>query len=104
MKTRLDIALAQSGLVASRSQAESYIKLGKVKVNGKILNKSSILVSSQDKLEVEGDVQYVGRAALKLAGAAKKFKLNLRQKYWRRLRRNRHAVRLRLPGNEDGTI
>jgi predicted rRNA methylase YqxC with S4 and FtsJ domains len=48
MKNRLDVALAARGLVASRSQAESYIKLGKVRVNGKILNKSSILVSDDD--------------------------------------------------------
>jgi 23S rRNA (cytidine1920-2'-O)/16S rRNA (cytidine1409-2'-O)-methyltransferase len=76
VKTRADIALAARGLVASRSQAESYIKLGKVKVNGKILNKSSILVSENDRLEVDQAEQYVSRAALKLAGAADTFNLN----------------------------
>jgi 23S rRNA (cytidine1920-2'-O)/16S rRNA (cytidine1409-2'-O)-methyltransferase len=80
MKTRLDIALAERGLVASRSQAESYIKLGKVRVNGKILNKSSILVSGDDKLKVEQDEQYVSRAALKLASVAAGFKLDFKDK------------------------
>lgn len=68
------------GLVTSRSQAESYIKLGKVKVNGKILNKSSILVSDVDKLEVEQAEQYVSRAALKLASVADKFALDFKGK------------------------
>jgi 23S rRNA (cytidine1920-2'-O)/16S rRNA (cytidine1409-2'-O)-methyltransferase len=79
-KKRLDVALAQKGLVATRSQAESYIKLGKVKVNGKILNKSSILVSEDDTLEVRGQVQYVSRAALKLESVAAKLKLDFKDK------------------------
>jgi len=80
MKSRLDVALTARGLVTSRSQAESYIKLGKVKVNGKILNKSSILVSDVDKLEVEQAEQYVSRAALKLASVADKFALDFKGK------------------------
>jgi len=79
-KKRLDVALAQRGLVATRSQAESYIKLGKVKVNGKILNKSSILVSDDDALEVRGGEQYVSRAALKLESVARKLKLDFTDK------------------------
>lgn len=79
-KKRLDVALAQRGLVATRSQAESYIKLGKVKVNGKILNKSSILVRDDDALEVRGEEQYVSRAALKLESVAKKLKLEFKDK------------------------
>jgi 23S rRNA (cytidine1920-2'-O)/16S rRNA (cytidine1409-2'-O)-methyltransferase len=79
-KKRLDVALAQRGLVASRSQAESYIKLGKVKVNGKILNKSSILVSDDDALEVRGEERYVSRAALKLESVAKKLKLDFKDR------------------------
>jgi 23S rRNA (cytidine1920-2'-O)/16S rRNA (cytidine1409-2'-O)-methyltransferase len=79
-KSRLDVELARRGLVASRSQAESYIKLGKVKVNGKILNKSSILVGVNDKLEVEQGQQYVSRAGLKLASAADKLGLDFKDK------------------------
>jgi 23S rRNA (cytidine1920-2'-O)/16S rRNA (cytidine1409-2'-O)-methyltransferase len=79
-KARLDIEMARRGIVASRSQAEGYIKLGKVKVNGKILNKSSILVSEADKLELEQDIQYVSRAALKLDSAANKLGLDFKDK------------------------
>jgi 23S rRNA (cytidine1920-2'-O)/16S rRNA (cytidine1409-2'-O)-methyltransferase len=80
VKNRLDIELAQRGLVATRSQAESYIKLGKVKVNGKILNKSSILVGFDDVLSVEQGEQYVSRAALKLASVVDKFGLDFKDK------------------------
>jgi 23S rRNA (cytidine1920-2'-O)/16S rRNA (cytidine1409-2'-O)-methyltransferase len=79
-KQRVDVALAARGLVASRSQAESYIKLGKVKLNGKILNKLSILVNDSDKLEVTQVEQYVSRAALKLASAADKLGLDFKDK------------------------
>lgn len=79
-KKRLDVALAQRGLAPTRSQAESYIKLGRVKVNGKILNKSSILVSDDDILEIRGEEQYVSRAALKLESVAAKLKLDFKDK------------------------
>ncbi|HEX5448256.1 MAG TPA: TlyA family RNA methyltransferase [Candidatus Saccharimonadales bacterium] len=79
-KKRLDVALAHRGLIASRSQAENYIKLGKVKVNGKILNKSSILVSDDDTLEIRGEELYVSRAGLKLESVAKKLGLDFRGK------------------------
>ena len=80
MKQRADVALAKRGLVVSRSQAESYIKLGKVRLNGKILNKSSILVSDDDQLKVEQDEQYVSRAALKLASVAQGLGLDFKGK------------------------
>jgi 23S rRNA (cytidine1920-2'-O)/16S rRNA (cytidine1409-2'-O)-methyltransferase len=79
-KKRVDVALAQRGLVATRSQAENYIKLGRVKVNGKILNKSSILVSDDDVLEIRGQEQYVSRAGLKLESVAKKLGLDFKDK------------------------
>ena len=76
---RLDKELQARKLVNSRSQAESYIKLGLVRVNGKTTTKSSFGVSESDKLAVEGQ-QYVSRAALKLASIAEQFKLDFRNK------------------------
>jgi 23S rRNA (cytidine1920-2'-O)/16S rRNA (cytidine1409-2'-O)-methyltransferase len=76
---RLDKELQSRKLVNSRSQAESYIKLGLVRVNNKIITKSGFGVSENDKLEVEGQ-QYVSRAALKLASIADQFKLDFRGK------------------------
>lgn len=76
MKQRLDVAMAERGLVSSRSQAESYIGLGQVKVNGHVVTKAGTLVSEVDVVTLAAQEQYVGRAALKLKSAAKTFKLD----------------------------
>jgi 23S rRNA (cytidine1920-2'-O)/16S rRNA (cytidine1409-2'-O)-methyltransferase len=74
------VALARRELVVTRSQAESYIKLGWVKVNGNIINKPGILVSDDDTLEIRGQERYVSRAALKLESVSKKLKLDFKVK------------------------
>lgn len=80
MKTRLDQFLAASKQVNSRSQAESYIKLGQVSVNGQIVTKPGALVSAKDNIKLESSEQYVGRAGLKLASVAKTLKINFKDK------------------------
>jgi len=80
MKTRLDQFLASSGQVNSRSQAESYIKLGQVSVNGQIVTKPGALVSVKDKIKLEVSEQYVSRAGLKLASVAKALNLSFKDK------------------------
>jgi len=79
-KKRLDVALTQRGLTSSRSQAESYVKMGKIKVNGKPASKPGILVSEDDALEIRGDERYVSRAGFKLESVAKKLKLDFKNK------------------------
>jgi 23S rRNA (cytidine1920-2'-O)/16S rRNA (cytidine1409-2'-O)-methyltransferase len=76
MKQRLDLTLAAAQLVNSRSQAESYIRLGKVTVNKKVVTKPGTMVSVSDTVEIKIDQQYVSRAALKLASVADLFKLS----------------------------
>lgn len=71
-KQRLDVAMVQKGLVASRSQAESYIKLGQVQVNGQAATKAGQPVGEQDVIVLTAEEQYVSRAALKLASVAQK--------------------------------
>lgn len=80
MKQRLDLALAQAGLVASRSQAESYIRMGSVSVNGKVITKTGHPVSDTDKITVNAPQQYVSRAGLKLASVAENFQLDFKDK------------------------
>jgi len=80
VKSRLDQEVVNRGLVASRSQAESYIKLGKVKVNGKAASKPSLAVSKDDKIQMIDQEQYVSRAGLKLASVAKTLGLNFKDK------------------------
>lgn len=70
MKRRLDVELNARGLVASRSQAESWIKLGKVMVDGKIVTKSGHFVTDASQIKLTALEQYVSRAGLKLASVA----------------------------------
>jgi 23S rRNA (cytidine1920-2'-O)/16S rRNA (cytidine1409-2'-O)-methyltransferase len=80
MKRRLDHTVAALGLTTSRSQAESFIRLGKVTVNGKVVTKAGALVVETDKVELKATEQYVSRAGLKLASVAEIFKLDFRGK------------------------
>lgn len=79
-KQRLDVIMAKRGLVASRSQAESYVRLGQVKVNGRVASKAGQMVSDTDKIQLTAEEQYVSRAALKLKSAAEIFKLDFKRK------------------------
>lgn len=80
MKERIDKLLATRGLVATRSQAESWIKLGKVTVDGRVINKPGHFVGENSIVNINADVQYVSRAGLKLASVADTFNLNFRDK------------------------
>jgi 23S rRNA (cytidine1920-2'-O)/16S rRNA (cytidine1409-2'-O)-methyltransferase len=80
MKTRLDKRLVEMGLVPTRSQAESYIKLGKVKVGQVVVSKPGFLVDEGAKIRLLAEDQYVSRAGLKLASVADVLKLDFRGK------------------------
>jgi len=80
VKIRLDQRLVQLGLVRTRSQAGSYIKLGEVKVNDRVTMKPGVLVSPDDIVELTAGEQYVSRAALKLASVAGHFGLDFQDK------------------------
>lgn len=79
-KTRLDNTLVRRGLVSSRSQAESWIKLGKVLVDGHVITKPGFFVSDNSVVILNAEEQYVGRAGLKLASVASALKLDFRGK------------------------
>lgn len=75
-KQRLDKVLVDNGLVRTRSQAESYIKLGTVFVNKKQITKPGFFVPDDAKIELRTGQQYVSRAGLKLASVADALQLN----------------------------
>lgn len=79
-KARLDQELVRRGLVATRSQAESFIKLGQVTVNRRVVIKPGYLVSESDEVKLTAKEQYVSRAGLKLASAASALGLDFRNK------------------------
>ncbi len=72
MTERLDTAMVSRGLVVSRSQAQSYIKLGKVRVGSVVITKPGFVVGPTDTIEMLDAQQYVSRAGLKLASVADK--------------------------------
>jgi len=80
MKQRLDQELVKRGLVATRSQAESYIRLGKVSVDGRVVTKPGIFVAEDSKIKLDQDEQFVSRAALKLKSVADKLELDFTNK------------------------
>ena len=69
MKVRLDNALVERGLVASRTVAQSLVMEGKVRVNGQVAVKSAVAVSADDLIEVEAPPRFVSRGGEKLEGA-----------------------------------
>ena len=73
---RLDLAVARLGLVESRSQAESYIRLGRVTVNNRIVTKPGFFVRDLSQIKLNQDEQFVSRAGLKLKSVAKKLGLD----------------------------
>lgn len=80
MKRRLDTELTSRGLVPTRSQAESWIKLGKVTVDGKQVTKPGFFVAPGAHIELEAEEKYVSRAGLKLASVAKILNLSFKNK------------------------
>lgn len=79
-KIRLDQALVQRGLTASRSQAENYIKLGYVQLNGKAITKPGLMVDNTSQIRLILKEQYVSRAAIKLASVANRLELDFKGK------------------------
>lgn len=80
MKARLDQLMAQRGLVGTRSEADNWIKLGRVFVNGKPAVKAGLFVDSAAEVELRTEERYVSRAGLKLASVAKTFDLDFKGK------------------------
>lgn len=69
-KQRLDVELTTRGITATRSQAESWVKLGKVTVDGRVATKPGQFVLPGAAIALHADAQYVSRAGLKLASVA----------------------------------
>lgn len=80
MKQRLDQALVKLGLVPTRSQGESFVKLGQVLVNKKPATKPGQMVSVTDVIELTATEQYVSRAGLKLASVAQTLGVDFKNK------------------------
>ncbi len=79
-KYRLDQELTKKGLTSSRSQAESWVRLGKVTVDGQVITKPGHFVRDDAVIKLTAKEQYVSRAGLKLASVAELLHLDFRDK------------------------
>ena len=70
MRDRLDKLLVKNGLVTTRQRAQAFIMEGKVRVDGKRVEKAGVRVDADAKVEIVGeDIPYVSRGGLKLEKA-----------------------------------
>ena len=74
---RLDQALVEQGLCASREKAQRAIMAGQVRINGHPARKASDTVKPQDHLELITPEKFVSRGGLKLEHALKLFALDV---------------------------
>jgi 23S rRNA (cytidine1920-2'-O)/16S rRNA (cytidine1409-2'-O)-methyltransferase len=76
-RLRLDLLLVERGAFPSRARAQSAVKAGFVKVDGKVVDQPSAEVAADARIEVTGDVHdYVSRGALKLEAALRAFEID----------------------------
>jgi 23S rRNA (cytidine1920-2'-O)/16S rRNA (cytidine1409-2'-O)-methyltransferase len=68
--------MVQRKLVRTRSEADSWIKLGKVTVDGAVALRSGMFVGEQTQIALTARERYVSRAGLKLASVAKVLQLD----------------------------
>lgn len=80
---RLDLYLVVKGFCSSRNKAKDLLLKGGVKMNGVVVNKSSIIVSEGDKVEVLQDAMmpFVSKGGVKLDKAIRAFGLDFQGKY-----------------------
>ena len=75
---RIDVYLAESGLVSSRTEAKRFIDEGAVYVNGKQMSKSSFDVDGSEEITVDKSVkEFVSRGGVKLKGALLEFHIDV---------------------------
>jgi 23S rRNA (cytidine1920-2'-O)/16S rRNA (cytidine1409-2'-O)-methyltransferase len=76
-RTRLDVALVERGLEASRERAQRLIVAGEVTVDGQPARAPSMLVAADAVLAIGKPLPYVSRGGLKLAHALDRFGIDV---------------------------
>ena len=73
---RADVFLVEHGYAKSRTEAQSAIRSGRVRINGQIVHKPSYQMAPNASVEYIKPHPYVSRGALKLAAALDHFDLS----------------------------
>ena len=76
-RTRLDVLLVDLGLVESRSLAQRLIMAGRVRVEGQVVYKPAVQISTSANVSLDPGPSYVSRGGQKLAAAILEFGLNV---------------------------
>jgi 23S rRNA (cytidine1920-2'-O)/16S rRNA (cytidine1409-2'-O)-methyltransferase len=71
--SRLDKALAETGLVESRQRAQALVMAGSVRVNGETERRPDRMVRPEDTLELDSGEGWASRGALKLLPVLEEF-------------------------------
>jgi 23S rRNA (cytidine1920-2'-O)/16S rRNA (cytidine1409-2'-O)-methyltransferase len=77
-RLRLDQALVDRGLCASREQAKRAVMAGSVRVNGHPADKPSQWIRAGDQVELLAGEKFVSRGGLKLEHALTEFQIDPR--------------------------
>jgi 23S rRNA (cytidine1920-2'-O)/16S rRNA (cytidine1409-2'-O)-methyltransferase len=77
-KLRLDLALVERGLIATREQAQRAIMAGQVRIGDRVATKASIAVTPDMDLAIAQQPKFVGRGGLKLESALEHFAIDVR--------------------------
>lgn len=77
-KQRLDIALVERGLVASREKARALILAGEVRVSGQLERRAAAMVAAEAVVEVAERQRFVSRGGEKLDHALAAFGVDVR--------------------------
>ena len=77
-KKRLDVLLVERGLAPSRERAQAMVLTGKVRVDGRLVDKSGAQIASDAQIEFTGEtLRYASRGGLKLEGALDDFGIDV---------------------------
>ncbi len=78
LRKRLDLVMVDRGLAPSRERARALIMSGSVTVDGRVVDKPGAAVPEDGRIDIRGgQLPYVSRGGLKLAGALTAFELQV---------------------------
>ncbi len=80
MRERLDKVIKQRRLIRSRSRAQRMIEAGRVKVDGRIVDRPGHPIDPEAEIEILAFATYVGRGGEKLEAALERFRIEARGK------------------------
>ncbi len=78
VKKRIDVLLAERGLVDSRAKAQRLVMAGQVRANGEVVNKPADKFEEHVQIKIIQKSRYVSRGADKLVAAVNAFELSIK--------------------------